>query len=95
MLTANTADEALEAIRAEPPDVVLCDIAMPVHDGYWLLREIRALPTGGKVAVAALTAHASAATRVEVLNAGFALHITKPADADTLARAVLTLTGTI
>jgi CheY-like chemotaxis protein len=43
--------------------------------------------------MAALTAHASAATRDQVLAAGFALHITKPADPKQLAKAVRSLAG--
>jgi CheY-like chemotaxis protein len=45
------------------------------------------------VPFAALTAHASAATRQQVLAAGFAGHVTKPADPDTLVGAILELTG--
>src|SRR5688572_17989419 len=45
----------------------------------------------GATPVAALTAHASAATRDQVLAAGFQIHITKPADPGQLVKAVQTL----
>jgi PleD family two-component response regulator len=32
--SAGSVNEALEAILADPPDVVLADIGMPVEDGY-------------------------------------------------------------
>lgn len=92
---ASTAQAALQALSAEQPDAVLCDISMPEHDGFWLLRQVRALPAGrgSRVPFAALTAHASAATREQVLEAGFAVHVPKPADPDVLVRAVMELTG--
>jgi CheY-like chemotaxis protein len=89
--SASSADEALEILRADRADAVLCDISMPIHDGFWLLRAMRS--EGRQTPMAALTAHASAATRAEVLAAGFQLHITKPADRETLVDAVRELTG--
>ena len=91
--SANNADDALQMIGEQPPDAVLCDISMPTHDGFWLLRKMRANGARG-TPVAALTAHASAATRAEVLAAGFSLHVTKPADCETLVEAVRTMLGT-
>jgi CheY-like chemotaxis protein len=87
---ASRAADALAMIRADPPDVVLCDISMPEQDGFWLLRESRMLSRaqGGPLPFAALTAHASAGTRDEVLAAGFRLHITKPAGPAELVKAV-------
>ena len=55
---------------------------MPEHDGFWLLQKVREMEGGPGIPIAALTAHASAATRLEVLRAGFQLHLTKPADMD-------------
>jgi CheY-like chemotaxis protein len=89
----DNARDALALVQSERPDVVLCDIAMPTHDGYWLLKRVRQLRSdeGGDTAVAALTAHASAATRDQVLAAGFQQHLTKPADPAELAKAVKAL----
>jgi CheY-like chemotaxis protein len=89
----DNAREALATLQAQRPDVMLSDIGMPEHDGYWLLRRVRALPDrgGGQTPIAALTAHASAATRADVLAAGFQMHITKPTDPGDLVEAVRTL----
>ncbi len=39
--TVATAEEALNAMAANPPAVALCDIRMPGHDGLWLAEQIR------------------------------------------------------
>jgi len=38
---AGTADEAIEMMTAEPADIMLCDVMMPVHDGIWLAEQVR------------------------------------------------------
>ena len=78
--------EALETLRKERPDVVISDIAMPEHDGYWLMHQIRRLIEEGAPAVrcVALTAFANAAARERALAAGFSAHLSKPFDPDEL-----------
>lgn len=86
---ANTARAALDRLRSEPFDLVLADIGMPHEDGFWLIREIRKLP--GRQAlqpVLAVTAFASSADRDAILTAGFAGHVAKPVDVDTLTAAI-------
>jgi CheY-like chemotaxis protein len=39
-----SADEALEALEREHPDVLVSDLAMPDKSGYWLIGKVRALP---------------------------------------------------
>jgi CheY-like chemotaxis protein len=38
---APDADTALEMVQATPPDVALCDIKMPGHDGGWLIERLQ------------------------------------------------------
>jgi CheY-like chemotaxis protein len=38
---AGNADEAIEIMAAEPADIMLCDVMMPVHDGVWLAEQVR------------------------------------------------------
>src|SRR5690349_19710008 len=40
--TADSADSALAAIQARPPDVLLCDLHMPGIDGFELIHRVRA-----------------------------------------------------
>ncbi|MBB6637730.1 response regulator [Cohnella thailandensis] len=45
---ASNGEEALEMIRNDPPDLVLCDIVMPQMDGLALLKETRKAGIGSK-----------------------------------------------
>jgi CheY-like chemotaxis protein len=39
-----SADEALAVLARVRPDVLVTDLAMPIHDGYWLVEHVRVLP---------------------------------------------------
>ena len=75
-----TAREALGRLTAWRPDVLVCDIGLPVEDGYALIRKVRALgpDQGGDVPAVALTAFARASDRARALAAGFQVHLAKP-----------------
>jgi PAS domain S-box-containing protein len=90
---AMSASEAVEALSAFKPDLVLSDIAMPGRDGYAVLSEVRALEPlfGRHVPVAAVTAYAHAEDRARALAAGFDEYLAKPVDPAALARAVAAL----
>jgi DNA-binding NtrC family response regulator len=36
-----SANEAIDAMTADPAAIVLCDVMMPGHDGVWLAEQIR------------------------------------------------------
>jgi CheY-like chemotaxis protein len=46
------ADEALDIMIAKPASVVICDVKMPGHDGFWLLDRLRADWPGTPVVMA-------------------------------------------
>ncbi len=46
-LEADSAEWALELFKRYRPDLVLLDIEMPSHDGYWTAQQIRAAEPGG------------------------------------------------
>ncbi|HEU4410745.1 MAG TPA: PAS domain-containing protein [Polyangiaceae bacterium] len=93
--TAASAAEALELLRAERPDVLVSDLAMPHEDGYDLIRKVRALPPdeGGRTPALALTAYARAQDRTRVLLAGFGSHVPKPVEPLELIAVIVSLTG--
>jgi DNA-binding response OmpR family regulator len=64
---------------AHPPEVVVCDIAMPRLDGYGVARELSAaLPA--KPLLIAVTAFAAEHTEAKAKAAGFDLYLAKSAD---------------
>ncbi len=92
VLTAGSAAEALELMKSSRVDVLLSDIAMPLEDGYTLIRKVRALDgAAAKVPAAALTALARDEDRQQSLDAGFQLHLAKPIDSASLIAAVASL----
>jgi CheY-like chemotaxis protein len=78
---AASALEALDAIRREPPDLLISDIGMPERDGYWLITALRGLDAPvGEIPAIALTAYARVEDRTRVLMAGFQTHARKPVE---------------
>ena len=88
-----TADEALEVLERERPEVLLSALAMPDKGGYWLIGKVRGLPPerGGATPAAALTGFTGPAHRASILRAGFQYHIEKPVTSDNLAGIVALL----
>ncbi|HEU4536160.1 MAG TPA: hybrid sensor histidine kinase/response regulator, partial [Polyangiaceae bacterium] len=88
---ASSADEALEAAPGFGPDVLVSDVAMPGHDGYWLVERVRAaLPS---LPAIALTAFVGRGDVERAFAAGFSGHLGKPVDAERLIEMVAELTG--
>ena len=85
----------LSAVTDFMPQVILCDIAMPVEDGYCFIRKLRSLGAdrGGLIPAAALTALAGDDDQKQALRAGFQLHLAKPIDSARMAKAIETLAG--
>lgn len=75
-----SAEEALEVLQRERPNVLLSDLSMPGKGGYWLIGQVRALSPerGGTTPAAALTADTGPEHRAGVLRAGFQYHVAKP-----------------
>jgi CheY-like chemotaxis protein len=38
---AANAEAAIDLMTAEPAEIMLCDVMMPVHDGIWLAEQVR------------------------------------------------------
>jgi len=70
--------EALAALPAAAPDVVLLDVMMPVLDGLAVCRQLRA--DGNRVPILMLTARTEIADRVAGLDAGADDYLPKPFD---------------
>lgn len=83
VVTASTAEEALEILRQRPFDAALLDINYGGGmDGFDAIREIRADPRIAALPCAALTAHVAPEDRDKCLAAGFDVFLSKPVRRD-------------
>ena len=81
---ARTGPEAIEAVAALRPEVVLLDIGMPGMDGYEVARRLRDQPGLETTKVVALSGYGSQDDRRRALEAGFDAHLVKPIDINAL-----------
>ena len=88
---ARSAQEAFDSFQADPPDVVLTDLAMPQATGYNLVSRIRRSRHGAVPAVA-ITAHHEDEHREKALAFGFDEWLAKPA-VDVVVSVVARLAG--
>lgn len=72
--------QALDVADEFRPDVALLDLGMPVLDGYETARRLRTRPDGRRLTLIALSGWGHAADKQRALEAGFDLHLTKPAE---------------
>jgi len=77
-----TAEEALAALQRTEFDAVVTDVAMPGRSGFWLVGQIRQLPSKPTVPVLAVTGHPF--PRDGMLRAGFDDQMLKPVSPDLL-----------
>ena len=81
--------DALGKAMKDPPDVVLTDVAMPVMDGWQLLRLLRARDTTRNVPVIFLTALDTEEDRIKGYELGVDDFVAKPFAPDELAARVV------
>jgi signal transduction histidine kinase len=94
IVTAENGQEALQAWQAEPFDLVIMDLEMPVLDGLSAIRRLRseeAKRQRGRTRVIALSGHAGAEHLGRSLAAGADRHVTKPLRPEVLLEAMTDL----
>src|SRR5581483_11853869 len=75
---ASTAEQAIERVEADPPDVLFLDVRLPGVDGLTALDRIRGLcPT---MPVIVMTAHGTVQTAVRAVRSGAFDYLPKPFD---------------
>ena len=85
--------EAISAVTADSPDIILMDLNVPVINGWEATRQLKADPKTSKIPVIALSAHAMAGDRERALAAGCDDFDTKPIDFDRLLNKMKRLVG--
>lgn len=77
-----TGFQALQAMPAYQPDVVLLDIGLPDMDGWELARSLRSDASGSPLTIIAVTAYQTRDDRRKSAEAGIDFHLGKPARRD-------------
>jgi signal transduction histidine kinase len=91
VIVADGVETGLRAVNERRPDVVLCDIGMPVKDGYSFIAELRG--RGDTTPAMAVTAFAQEGDRSRLLRAGYQGYLTKPVEPSQLVAGIAALLG--
>ena len=78
VLTAEDGRAGLRTALEAHPDLVLCDLQMPMMNGFEVVQRLREHPSWHHVPMIALTAFSMTGDREAAIAAGFDDHITKP-----------------
>jgi CheY-like chemotaxis protein len=79
-LSATDGEQGVRAARLHHPELILCDLQMPVMDGYQVVRQLRSEPEFSRTPVIAITAFSMPGDRGVAIAAGFDAYISKPID---------------
>jgi len=85
---------ALDAVARMSPDAVLCDIGMPVLDGYQVAARVRKADPQRPLLVA-VTAYSSDEARQKGRDAGFDHYLVKPVDTSAMLALLRQLAGSL
>lgn len=84
ILEAHNGEEGVIMAKKERPDGILCDVMMPVKDGFTACREIKTNPATSQTVVIMLTAKVENEDVIAGIEAGADDYITKPFDLEVL-----------
>jgi len=85
VLEARSGAEALSLFLRHQPDLVLLDVEMPDHDGYWVARELRQAEPGGWTPIIFLSGLGNDLDLHRGIEAGGDDYLVKPVSAIVLA----------
>jgi CheY-like chemotaxis protein len=87
VIEAADATEAVSLARTGSPDLVLLDVALPDHDGFWVCENLKGHPPTSHIPVVMLTAMGLPSDRQRAVEVGADGYMVKPFS----PRALLTL----
>jgi two-component system cell cycle response regulator DivK len=88
IFTATTGAEGVEKALQLAPDLILCDLQLPLFTGYEILSRLVNSPAWRAVPVIAVTAFSMRGDREKALAAGFAGYVSKPIEPTTFVAQV-------
>ncbi len=67
------AEAALDLVESLHPDILLCNVKLPQHDGNWLIKQIRvhSCPSIRQLPAIAITSYTREVSSHKALNSGF------------------------
>ena len=84
-VSAPNGERGLECVARDAPDLIVCDIQMPVLDGFGVVRRLRGLDGRKDTPCVAVTALAMPDDRKRALSEGFDGYISKPIEPERFA----------
>jgi CheY-like chemotaxis protein len=78
VVEAGNAADAIVQARDQHPDLVLLDVALPDHDGFWVCNQLKTNAETAHIPVVMLTAMSLPSDRQQALTAGADGYIVKP-----------------
>ncbi|MHB9003193.1 MAG: response regulator transcription factor [Coriobacteriia bacterium] len=88
VIPAYNGEEALDKVRLDPPDLIICDIMMPRMDGREVQRRLAADPKTKSIPFIFLSAVGDLDQQLNTLEEGGAEYLTKPFKPSELAEYV-------
>lgn len=93
VLAAENGAVGVRIALAESPDIILCDLQMPVMNGYEVARSLRTSMIWRVVPLVAVTAFSMPGDREKALDVGFNEHLSKPITPETFVQQVEAFLG--
>ncbi|MFN3438673.1 MAG: response regulator [Acidovorax sp.] len=84
----------LELALSQPHDLILCDLQMPIMNGYQVAQTLRSHPKWHRVPLVAVTAFSMPGDREKALEMGFDDHLSKPITPETFVQQIEVFLGT-
>lgn len=93
VLQAKDSNEGLRLVRESQVALVLLDLRLPGHDGWWVLDQMKKEPELSAILVIVFTVSAAVSQRDRALSMGAVDYLVKPLSATSLHKAVARALG--
>lgn len=93
VLQAKDSDEGLRLVRESQVALVLLDLRLPGHDGWWVLDQMKKEPELSAILVIVFTVSAAVSQRDRALSMGAIDYLVKPLSATSLHKAAARALG--